>query len=369
MAEMTPRQRVLTALNHQEPDRVPIALCGGSYGVVDDLYYKLLELMELGEPVKPFRSGHTISYMDDRLLARLGTDTRYIWPGASPSSPASATEDPNLFLDGYGQPWRRALPYYYAVDGILADATIDQIDEIVSWPDASEERWIAGVGERAKSLKENTDYFVVARMVTSHGSYMTACDLRGTEKYLFDMSLDPEFAEILIVKVTDSIDSLLRSYLSACGEYIDMIELPGDDFASNTNLIISPAMFRQFIKPCIKRLVSTIKEYRSDIKIMLHSDGLIEKLLPDFIDLGIDVLNPLEPVEAQDQATVKGDYGDRLSFLGSIDISHAMPGSREDVVEEVKNAYPPARPWRWVCARPVESFAGGCPGAECSHVI
>jgi uroporphyrinogen decarboxylase len=95
-------------------------------------------------------------------------------------------------------------------------------------------------------------------------------------------------------------------------------------------------MFRQFIKPCLKRLVTTIKEYRTDIKVMLHSDGMIEKLIPDFIELGIDVLHPLEPVTAQDQAKIKQEYGNQLTFLGSIDISHALPGSREDVIAEVK---------------------------------
>jgi uroporphyrinogen decarboxylase len=336
MAEMTPRQRVLTALNHQEPDRVPVALGGGPYGIVDDLYFRLLELLDLKEPVEPFRSGHNISYLDDRLFERLGIDTRYVWPGASPSSPAAATQDPDLFLDGYGQPWRRALPYYYAVDGILAEAAVEQIDEIVTWPDASEQRWIEGVRQRAKSLREHGDYFVIARMVTSHGPYMTACNLRGTEKFLLDMALDPAFAETLINKVTDAIDGLLRVYLQACGDDIDMMELPGDDYASNLNLIISPKMFRRFIKPCLIRLVNTIKQHRADIKVMLHSDGLIEKLLPDIVDIGIDVLHPLEPVEAQDQTRVKREFGDRLAFLGSIDISHAMPGSREDVIEEVK---------------------------------
>ncbi len=336
MAEMTPRERVRAALNHQEPDRVPVALGGGPYGVVDDLYYRLLDLLELGEPVDPFRSGHNISYLDDRLFGRLGIDTRYVWPGDSPSSPAAPTGQPDLFLDGYGQPWKRALPYYYATEGILSEAATDQIDAIVSWPDPTDPRWTAGVRERARLLNENTDCFVVARMVTSHGPYMTACNLRGTEQYLVDMASNRDFAHALIDRVTDSIDGLLREYVAACGDYVDMIELPGDDYASNTNLIMSPRMFREYVKPALQRLVNTIKSYRADIKVMLHSDGLIEKLLPDFIELGIDVVHPMEPVEAMDQAHIKREFGDRLAFLGTIDITHAMPGSTGDVIEEVK---------------------------------
>ena len=84
---MNPRERVLAALNHQEPDRVPLALGGGPYGIIDDLYLKLVKTLNLGEPVKPFRAGHSISYMDDRLLEALGIDTRYCWPGLLPNSP------------------------------------------------------------------------------------------------------------------------------------------------------------------------------------------------------------------------------------------------------------------------------------------
>jgi uroporphyrinogen decarboxylase len=206
----------------------------------------------------------------------------------------------------------------------------------VTWPDAADPRWTVGVRERAKELKENSDYFVVARMVTSHGPYMTACGLRDTEQYLLDMALDPDFAHTLIERVTDCLEGLLKGYLDACGEYIDMIELPGDDYASNVNLIVSPKMFREFIKPALSRLVNTIKEYRDDIKVMLHSDGLIEKLLPDFIEIGVDVVHPLEPVPSMDQSSIKREYGGKLAFLGSIDISHAMPGSQEDVIREVK---------------------------------
>ena len=95
-------------------------------------------------------------------------------------------------------------------------------------------------------------------------------------------------------------------------------------------------MFRKFIKPALRSLIVTIKERRSDIKIMLHSDGMIESLLPDFIELGIDVFHPLEPLEAMHHAKIKSEYGDRLAFLGGIDITKAMTGSEHDVVHEVE---------------------------------
>lgn len=337
MPSMTPRERVQAALNHQEPDRVPLALGGGPYGIVDELYFGLLKTLRIAPPAAPFRSGHNISYLDDRVFERLGIDTRYVWPGASPSSPSQETADPDTFLDSFGQTWKRATPYFYAERGLLAEASgVDDIDRLITWPDTAQPHWTAGVQARASALRAGTDNFVIARMVTSHGPFQTACDLRGTAEFMLDLALNPDFAEHLLRRVTDTLDGLLRGYLAACGDSIDMIELPGDDYASNTNLLISPTTFRQFIRPCLERLVTTIREHNPALKIMLHSDGLITTLLPDFIAIGIDVVHPLEPVPALDQAAIKATYGDRLAFLGGIDISHAMPGSTADVAAEVK---------------------------------
>jgi uroporphyrinogen decarboxylase len=185
-------------------------------------------------------------------------------------------------------------------------------------------------------LSEQTDYFVVMRMIASHGPFQTACDLRSTENFLLDMAINPEFAQTLLEKVTTVLEGLLKLAMQAGGKYFDMIELPGDDYAGNTNTIMSPAMFREFIKPCLERLVNVIKEHNSDTKIMLHSDGAITKLLPDIIDLGVDVIHPLEPLPATNLTAVKEEFGEKVAFLGGIDISHAMPGRVEDVITETR---------------------------------
>jgi len=334
---MTSRQRVLTALAHEEPDRVPLALGGGPYGLVDDLYLRLVQLLGLGQPVPPFRTGHSISYMDDRLLAALGIDLRYCWPGLLPNSPVTPGPQPDTFYDSFGQVWKQALPYFYAGNGILKDSgRPDDIERLVRWPDPSDPRWMDGVAERARLLHEQSDAFIVMRMVASHGPFQTACDLRGTENFLMDMALQPEYARALLEKVTSLIDGLLESAMRAGGRYFDMIELPGDDYAGNSSTIISPRMFRQFIKPCLAQLISTIRQHNPHTRIMLHSDGAITNLLPDIIDLGVDVIHPLEPLPATDLRAVKQQFGKQVTFLGGIDISHAMPGSREMVVAEAR---------------------------------
>jgi uroporphyrinogen decarboxylase len=334
---MTHRERVLTALAHEEPDSVPTALGGGPYGLVDDLYLRLVKHLDLGEPVQPFRTGHSISYMDDRLLEKLGTDVRYCWPGLLPNSPVNRGEDNDTFYDSYGQVWKRALPYYYAGEGILKEAaSIDDIESRVRWPDLSDPRWTQGVEDRAQQLREETDYFLVMRMIASHGPFQTACDLRGTETFLMDMALQPEFAAALLDKVTTAMEGLLKLAMQAGGKYFDLVELPGDDYAGNLNLLISPAMFRKFIRPCLARLIKVVKEHNPNIRVMLHSDGAIVKLLPDIIALGVDVVHPLEPLPTMDLTGIKKQFGSQLTFLGGIDISHAMPGTRQDVIEEAR---------------------------------
>jgi uroporphyrinogen decarboxylase len=275
--------------------------------------------------------------MDDRLLDKLGTDLRYCWPGLLPNSPVTPGQDNDTFYDSYGQVWKRAFPYYYTGEGILKNASsIDDIEARVHWPDLSDPRWTQGVADRARSLRETTTSFVVMRMVASHGPFQTACDLRGTENFLLDLALNPDLAQALLDRVTTTMEGLMKLAMQAGGKYFDMVELPGDDYAGNTNLLISPAMFRKFIKPCLERLIKVIKEHNPNCKVMLHSDGAIAKLIPDIIALGVDVIHPLEPLPAMDLAAIKEQFGKQVTFLGGIDISHAMPGRRDDVINETK---------------------------------
>lgn len=332
---MKPVERVRKTLDHQIPDRVPTALWGGPYGIVDPLYEDLIDILGLGKENVPIRNGHTVNHMDDRLLDALDIDTRFIWPGESPNSPTHIRENDELIYDDFGQPWKRTHPYYSSTDGLLKYAkSLEEIENLVHWPDVDDPRWIKGVEERAEGLR-NSDYFIIGRMVVSHGPFQMACDFRSMENFLIDMVEAPAFAEALLDRVTDMICGLTRNYLEASNGVMDMIELPGDDYAANDNLVISPRMFRQMIKPCIKKIIAVIRKIQPDIKIMLHSDGAIEKLIPDFIELGVDVLHPLEPVSGMDLAQVKKSYGNSISFLGSIDITHAMTGTIDDVRKDV----------------------------------
>lgn len=334
---LSPRDRVLTALNHEEPDRIPTALWGGSYGLIDDVYLKLVDYFKLGTPVSPFREGHSISYIDNRLLEILGTDMRYVSPNHLPNSPITIEKESDTFKDSYGQIWHKSSPYYFAGEGILSNLEpSDEITDFIDFPNPKDPLWMDGVAEQAKLLREKTDFFVTMRMISSHGPFQTACDLRGTENFLLDMSLHPKFAQELLNYIANLQVGLLEAAMETGGDYFDMIELPGDDYASNIGLIFSPQMFRDFIKPILIRFVETIRRYRPDIAIMFHSDGLITQLLDDIIEIGIDVIHPLEPLPGLDFKKVKARYGKAVTFLGAIDIRQALPGSKDDVIQELK---------------------------------
>ena len=215
----THRERVLAALDHREPDRVPTAICGGSYGIVDEIYLKLVDHFNLGEPVTPFRSGHSISYMDDRLLDALDTDIRYVFPNLMPNSPIETGNPANPLRDSFGQVWHKAVPYYFSGIGMLSNMKQDEdLDEYITFPEPNDPKWMEGVGERAKQLRETTDCFISMRMVSSHGPFQTACDLRGVENFLIDMSLHEDFAVELLNRIADLQCSLVKEALRAGGD-------------------------------------------------------------------------------------------------------------------------------------------------------
>jgi uroporphyrinogen decarboxylase len=329
---MDHRERVLTALAHQEPDRVPLALWGSAYGVTDGLYHKLLR--ELGwQPVPPFRRrrGHTVNHYDDRILDLVDADIRYVWLGSTDlaSPPAEGG------IDAWGVPWRRAGGYLFASDPPLAQTGVEDM-EGYPWPKVESLVREEGLRERARYLRDKTDYAVAARAVASYGPFEQACQLRGTEQFMMDLLTNEDFAAALLDRIVDVLCRWLEIYLDIISPYVDIMELPGDDYASQTAPLISPRLFDKYFKPRWQRLINLVKQASSRIYVLFHSDGAVAPFIPSLLEAGVDILHPLEPVPATEMATVKREYGHQLSFLGGIDIKQAMTRSEEEVVAEVR---------------------------------
>ena len=329
---MDHRERVLTALAHQETDRVPLALGGSAYGITDGLYHNLLR--ELGwEPIPPFRRrrGHTVNYYDDRLLDLLDADIRHVWLGSTDLASPSADGG----VDAWGVPWRKVGGYLFPGDPPLAQAGVEDL-EGHPWPQVESLVRREELRERARYLHDKTGYAVAARAVASYGPFEQACQLRGTEQFMVDLLTNEDFALALIDRIMDVLHRWLEIYLDTVAPYIDIMELPGDDYASQTAPLISPRLFDKYFKPCWQRLIQLVKQASLRIHVLFHSDGAVAPFIPALLEAGVDILHPLEPVPATDMAAVKREYGEKLSFLGGIDIKRAMTGSEEEVVAEVR---------------------------------
>ncbi len=330
---MTSRERVLAALRHEEPDRVPLALWGSYYTLQDQTYFNLLAHLGAGEPVEPFRryKSRNSNYLDDRILDRLDTDIRYVWIGFTDLGGAR----PDTLIDAWGVQWARMGPNITPVGAPLAGASIEEVEDY-AWPDPEQYIRLDELRDRLDLLKQSGSHAIAARAVNSYGPFEQASALRGREQFLMDMLIEPELAQLIIDKVTDVIIRLNEIYLDVAGAHIDIMEIPGDDYAGTEHLLISPRVFERMLAPALARIVRPIKEYREDLFVAFHSDGAITPLLSSFIDAGIDLFHPLEPLPANDLAAIKAEYGDRLAFMGAIDLKEAMPGSLADVESEVE---------------------------------
>jgi uroporphyrinogen-III decarboxylase len=162
--------------------------------------------------------------------------------------------------------------------------------------------------------------------------FETAWALRGLEALLMDMLADPDIADAIL-------DIPFRYHLAAAKRLarmgVDMI-WTGDDVGSQKAMMISPDTWRRFFKPRMATFISEVKAVKPGIKIAYHSDGNIEPIIPELIEIGLDVLNPIQPA-SMDPATIKRRYGDKLCFWGTIDEQNTLPfGSPEDVRREVR---------------------------------
>lgn len=329
---LTSRERVLTALDHQEPDRVPLSLWGSWYGITDRLYFNVLETLGW-EPVPPFRPArvHSVNYYDDRLLEVLQTDVRHVDPGAVAAACGPAADEP----DAFGITWVTRGPYRSPGSHPLQEATVETIAEY-PFPTPEELIDAHGILERLETIRAmKREYAVVGRAVSSYGFFEMAQALRRPDLFLMDLATDPELAHTLIGRLYDCYAGLIERFLDVAGERLDVMELPGDDFAGNTGPIISPAMFDLFFKERYRGLIALIKARCPHLKVVYHSDGLMTDLLPRLVEVGADVFHSVEPLPAWDLGEVKTLYGDRLAFMGGIDIREALQGTKAHVEAEV----------------------------------
>jgi uroporphyrinogen decarboxylase len=314
---MKSRERVEIALDHQQPDRCPMQM-----SFTPEFAERLRQDMEIhGQRVhNPHGGGNTYELEralgEDMLLTSVGWANSYYM-------------DAKDYVDEWGVGWHNQ-PYqtpfgtgHYTeiVSHPLAD---DRAIPDYQPPDPNRPELYLDAAQMLQDFKE--EYWIVGVTVTT--IFETAWALRGLEQLLLDMALDPDLASHIL-------DIPYHYHLVAAKRLVnmgvDMVWI-GDDIGAQNNMLISPAMWRQYFKPRMANFIAELKSINPNVKVAYHTDGDVRPIIAEFIEIGIDVLNPIQPA-SMDPYQIKQAFGDRLCFWGSVDEQHTLPFGRPADVE------------------------------------
>ncbi len=331
---LTPRQRVLCALSHEEPDRVPIMFGGsGATSMLAPAYDRLKAYLGVHGETRVSSRIFQYTLLDEAVMARFGSDFRPLVPGPSVSTLASELPDDAL-IDEWGTTWQRrpGVQYYEMVRWPLRYNKTRDLSSY-PWPDLAHPSRFEGMRAKAKAIQE-AGYATI--VLAGLASYEICHQLMGLEAWLMAMASEPDWAQALMRQVTDRACAMATQLMEAAGEYIDVVVM-ADDLGSQNGPIMSPKMYRTLVKPYQAEIIAAIKR-RHPAKVFYHSCGSIYPLINDLIEIGVDLLNPVQvSARNMDTARLKRDFGDRLSFCGGVDTQHVLPfGTPEDVRGEVR---------------------------------
>ncbi|MBN2021175.1 MAG: hypothetical protein JW809_00130 [Pirellulales bacterium] len=333
---MTSRERVLMAINHEEPDRVPFFF--GTSGVTSILgpgYDRLARhLGARRAPPRWFSKQFQYVWPDEKVLERLGSDARAVAPGPAASSLRKEISE-DAMIDDWGITWARSPGslYFEMAKAPLQDSTVDDLDRF-AWPDLTPPGRFDGLADRAKAVQE-AGYATV--LFTGISLFEQACCLRRIDTLLMDMAANEEFFTALLTKLKEMLIPFVDALLREAGPWADVFVV-ADDLGMTQGPLMSPALYRRLIKPHQAELYAAIKR-GTKAKIFLHSCGNIYPMLGDLAEIGVDIVNPVQVSAGVmgDTARLKREFGDRLSFCGGIDTQRVLPrGTTDEVRAEVR---------------------------------
>jgi uroporphyrinogen decarboxylase len=323
---MKHRERVETALNHEAPDRCPMQI-----SFTPEFAARLEGDLRLkGQGLhNPHGGGNTYELEraldEDMLLTSVGWVNGYYQEGY---------QDVDHYQDEWGVTWKTIeyeTPYgrgkYTEPSGhpLAEDKALDTYHS----PDPNRAELYT---EASRVLEEFKDeYWIVG--VTPTTIFETAWALRGYEQLMMDLAMDPDKAN-RVLDIPYSYHKAVTQSLVRLG--VDMIWL-GDDVGGQSSMLMSPKMWRKYFKPRLAELIASLRGINPKIKVAYHTDGVVYPIIPDLIEIGLDVLNPIQPA-AMDPVKLKNEHGRDLCFWGSLDIQQTLPfGTPEEVKSEVIN--------------------------------
>lgn len=340
---MTPRERVLCALGHEEPDRVPLVIGpSNATGIKMEPYRAIKALAGIEAPDRYLYDWPELgtAEIDEQTMARLRGDVR----GVTDLEPEAVRVQQSArppgadCIDSWGSGQSEITPgeWFPCIHPLAEARTTADLDAYDGWPDMTDPTRVAHVSEAARRLAEENRYAILATPWLLF-PFERAHAMQGMEQYLLNMAMDPEFAGALLWKIADRCKELMGRFLAELGDNVDMIKI-GDDLGIQKGTMISPKMYRDIIKPVHADFIAFIKQ-RTRAKVFFHSCGDVAPLIDDFIEIGVDVLNPVQTSSGamSDLPEIKRRYGRNIVFCGGIDTHRILPfGTPEQVRDEVR---------------------------------
>lgn len=335
------RERMVISLEHKEPDRVPIAFGGLHDSIHFNGHRKVKEYLSLKggeEPIQdPFQQ---IVFPDPRLLARFRSDILPVY--ALPAEPFTLDfrdeGDRFTYEDEWGTTYRKPKDsgmYFDFQSHIFSGKEIQYIKSH-RFPDPAHSSRFRGLRKQVQELLETTDKAIVAYAPTG-GVYEHTYWLRGIEETFTDMVSNIKLLEVLTEKILEWMLGFWEAYLKEIGDLVQVVQT-GDDLGGQYGPLFSPTLYRSLYKPKHRRLIELIKKH-TDAKVYFHSCGSIVEYMPDLIDVGVEVLNPVQVHAANMESDgLKREFGGELSFWGggADPVKVMSRGTPRDVREEVK---------------------------------
>jgi uroporphyrinogen decarboxylase len=339
---MTSRERVLTSLAHEEPDRVPLIIgTSNTTGIKMAAYRRLKAHLGIDAPDEYIYDWPELgtAALDERVLVRLGGDAR----GLLDRFPAAVYERSRArrphspFVDDWGTGQVEVAPgsWFPGIHPLKDAAAIDAIDRH-PWPDMDDPTRIAHVRAEGLRLRDAGEYAVIGTPWLLF-PLERAFAMQGMDTFLMRMALTPDFARALLAKIAGLCKALMGHFLRECGDLLDIVKI-GDDLGTQDRLLMSPAMYRDILKPIHADYIAFIKA-RTRAKVFFHTDGDVFDLADDLVEIGVDILNPVQTSAGRmaNLPELKRRFGRHLVFCGAIDTHRVLPaGSEEDVRREVR---------------------------------
>ncbi|HBG73983.1 MAG: hypothetical protein A2X25_02420 [Chloroflexi bacterium GWB2_49_20] len=328
------RDRVLTTLDHHQPDRLPIDLGGTQTGLLVEPYNALKRKLGMNSPTTVSNMVLGLAHIEDEVLERFDIDFRHVLPGQADQFHFQLLPD-DSFHDEFGTRWKRPPGGYYydMVEFPLASCSLRDLANF-NWPDPLDPGRVRGVREQLDSLRTTTDFALEAGLF---GLWETCWFTVGLERWLLACIDSPDFVEALLDRTMDFLMRMHAAYLDVSGSYLDLVTL-WDDYGTQSSTLISPAQWRKLVKPRLANLVAMIRS-KTSAYIGIHSCGSIASILDDLCEIDIQVINPVQ-VSARNMSIteLKKRYGTRLTFWGGIDTQFLLPhGGPADVQKAVKS--------------------------------